>query len=146
MMGQRVAVGSSETIDDPARDGYDGKTKRVPRRRDSIRAKTGLQWNDDEGWARQWARKCMFAEASAIRSAADLRFDICDESPMLGCFWPIVWAEQHDFVYMGDDPGTEEYYPWGRFGGFSWDESFMQGSARTIQGSRQSVAFGRHPR
>lgn len=71
----------------------------------------------------------MFAEASAIRSAADLRFDINDDLPTLGCFWSVVWDEQRAYVYMGDDSDTEEFYPWGRFGGFSWDENISRDEA-----------------
>lgn len=73
----------------------------------------------------------MFAEASAIRSAADLRFEICDDLPTLGCFWPVVWAEKHAYVCMGDDSDTEEYHPYGRFGGFTWGENLSRDEAQT---------------
>lgn len=44
---QHVAFGGAETINLPARDEYDGKTKRLPSRGDSIRAKPGAQWQED---------------------------------------------------------------------------------------------------
>lgn len=73
-----VVFGASEFIHMPARDGYAGKTNRLPRRRSSIRAAPGLKWATDSDRSRQWAEKCAFAEASnsAIRSAADLRVEI----------------------------------------------------------------------
>lgn len=72
----------------------------------------------------------MFAEAIAFRSAADLWFDICDDLPTLGCFCPVVWAEKRAYMYMGDDSDTEEYYPYGRFGGFTWDANLSRGEAQ----------------
>lgn len=127
MTRQRVASGGSETINDPARDEYG--TTRLPHRRDSIRAKLGVQCQEDADRSRQWARACMFIVASAIRTAADLRFEICDELPTLGCVLPIVWAETRAYAYMGDDPDIEGHYPWWRFGGFSWDESVSHDEA-----------------
>lgn len=129
MTSQRVAFGGSETINVSARDESGGKTKRLPRRRDSIRAKSGVKWTENEDWLRQWAPKCTFAEASAIRSVADLRVEVGDDLPTLGCFWPIVWAEQRAYTYMGGDSDIEEHYLCGRFGQFSWDATLPRDDA-----------------
>lgn len=54
---------------------------------------------------------------------------MCGEFITLGCFWPVLWAKPRTYVYMGDDSDTEEHDPWGRFGGFSWEENLSRAEA-----------------
>lgn len=122
MTATKVSFGTHVDHEIPAYPDYDGKTRRLPSRRSRLRPTVGLQWQDDADWSNQWARRCIMAEASAIRSAADLRFDIIDEVESLGCFWPVVWSDDSAHIFMGDEWEREELYPYGKFGGYSWDE------------------------
>lgn len=119
--GRCVHFGGRTTVEVDVEAGVALGWRRVSESRSPLRDCDGKRWHEDAESLRKWAYSA-HADAAAIRSAAELRFDIWESDGSLGCCWPVLWTAETASVLIGSPNGRPAKQPHMVFGGSPHNE------------------------